>query len=97
MACSDQAKAVGVSYGGAVANLFFTFLKENKQALGVTGWVGAVAAMLRLITDMQNLDDCARLQHMDVPGLQAEHARLQRELDELQRQQQAAQQKAGHH
>lgn len=79
-----------MSYGAAVVNLTLTFIKENKQTLAITGWVGAIAAMLRLITDMQNLDDCARLQQMDVPGLQAEHARLQRELEELQRQQQAA-------
>jgi hypothetical protein len=94
MPCNSEVKAAGMSYGGAVANLAVTFWKSNTKAVGVLGVAGAVAAMVRLLVDLQNIEDCARLHKMDVDRLQGEHARLEQELAELQRQQQAAQQKA---
>jgi TolA-binding protein len=99
VACGTAKGTVGTSLFGLILNVGFTVFK-GKNALSIASPFSILGAILRALAAVENLEQCAELQGINVDELRRQREHLQREVEELQRtldQQQQQQQQQGAH
>jgi len=82
MPCTAEKVGVGTGFGGITGQIVVV---AWKNAIKITNVASFIAAVLRFLAALENLEMCAEANGVNIDQLRERRAQLQREVEDLRR------------